>query len=197
MVFDFHYADLDIASGSEWFKRLPWTVADLDRKIMHSQFSVQQQGWAANFIENHDQPRATTKYLGSAQDDPAAVKTLGAMYFFLRGTPFIYQGQELGMVNFERTSPAQFNDISSIDQYHRALQEGLSEAEALHIVNLRSRDNARTPFPWNGEQYGGFSEAKPWLEMTQEHPRINAQEQAGRPGSVLSPSGRTAPAATF
>ena len=186
MVFDFHYADLDIASGSEWFKRLPWTVADLDRKIMHSQFSVQQQGWAANFIENHDQPRATTKYLGSAQDDPAAVKTLGAMYFFLRGTPFIYQGQELGMVNFERTSPAQFNDISSIDQYHRALQEGLSEAEALHIVNLRSRDNARTPFPWNGEQYGGFSEAKPWLEMTQEHPRINAQEQAGRPGSVLS-----------
>lgn len=186
MVFDFHYADLDIASGSEWFKRLPWTVADLDRKIMHSQLSVQQQGWAANFIENHDQPRATTKYLGSAQDDPAAVKTLAAMYFFLRGTPFIYQGQELGMVNFERTSPAQFNDISSIDQYHRALQEGLSEAEALHIVNLRSRDNARTPFPWNGEQYGGFSEVRPWLEMTQEHPRINAQEQAGRPDSVLS-----------
>ena len=90
------------------------------------------------------------------------------------------------MVNFERTSPAQFDDLSSIDQYHRALQEGLSEAEALHIVNLRSRDNARTPFPWTGERYGGFSQARPWLEMTQEYPRINAQEQAGRPGSVLS-----------
>lgn len=186
MVFDFHYADLDIASGSEWFRRLPWTVADLNRKIMDSQLSVQQQGWAANFIENHDQPRAATKYLGEAQKNPDAVKTLGAMYFFLRGTPFIYQGQELGMVNFERTSPEQFNDISSIDQYQRSIEEGLSPEEALHVVNLRSRDNARTPFPWTGERYGGFSRTEPWLKMTQEYPEINAEEEESRRDSVLS-----------
>lgn len=186
MVFDFHYADLDIASGSEWFKRIPWTIPDLNEKIMRSQTALQQCGWAANFIENHDQPRATTKYLGAAQNDPDAVKTLGAMYFFLRGTPFIYQGQELGMVNFARTSPAQFDDISSIDQYDRAIQEGLTAEEALHIVNLRSRDNARTPFPWTAEQYGGFSQAKPWLAMTEEFPACNAAAQQKDSGSVLA-----------
>ena len=109
---------------------------------------------------------------------------MGAMYFFLRGVPFIYQGQELGMVNFERTSMDQFNDLSSIDQYQRSLEEGLSEAEALRIVNLRSRDNARTPFPWNSEKYGGFTEGTPWLDMTEEYPQINAEEQKGKEGSI-------------
>lgn len=186
MVFDFHYADLDIASGSEWFNRIPWTIDDLNQKIMRSQTALQQCGWAANFIENHDQPRATSKYLGSAQENLDAVKTLGAMYFFLRGTPFIYQGQELGMVNFKRTSLEQFDDISSIDQYHRAIQEGLSEAEALHIINLRSRDNARTPFPWTDERYGGFSQVKPWLPLSEEFPAINAADEMQNSSSVLT-----------
>lgn len=185
MIFDFRYADLDIASGSEWFKRLPWTVKDLGDKIMKSQMIMQEYGWPANFIENHDQPRAASKYLKEARDNPDAVKMLGAMYFFLRGVPFIYQGQELGMVNFERKSIDEFDDLSSIDQYYRSLEEGLSEDEALHIVNLRSRDNARTPFPWNGGKYGGFSEARPWLGMTEEYPKINMEAQRGKEGSIL------------
>lgn len=185
MIFDFRYADLDIASGSEWFKRRDWTVKELGEKIMASQMAVQKYGWSANFIENHDQPRATTKYLKQDADNPQAVKMLAAMYFFLRGTPFIYQGQELGMVNFKRSTPEQFNDISSIDQYNRSLEEGLSQGEALRIVNLRSRDNARTPFPWTGERYGGFSQERPWLPMSQEYPAVNARTQDGTKGSVL------------
>lgn len=185
MIFDFRYADLDIASGSEWFKRRDWTVKELGEKIMASQMAVQKYGWSANFIENHDQPRATTKYLKEGADNPQAVKMLAAMYFFLRGTPFIYQGQELGMVNFKRSAPDQFNDISSIDQYNRSLEEGLSPEEALRIVNLRSRDNARTPFPWTGERYGGFSLERPWLPMSQEYPAVNARAQDGTKGSVL------------
>lgn len=185
MIFDFRYADLDIASGSEWFKRRQWTVRELGEKIMASQMAVQKYGWGAGFIENHDQPRAATKYLKEAAGDPRAVKMLAAMYFFLRGTPFIYQGQELGMVNFERGSLEEFNDISSIDQYHRSLEEGLSPKEALHIINLRSRDNARTPFPWTDERYGGFSGNRPWLPMTQEYPVINASAQIGKCDSVL------------
>lgn len=184
MIFDFRYADLDIASGNEWYKRVSWTVKDLRDKIMNSQMVMQKYGWAANFIENHDQPRATSKYLKEAQDNPDAVKMIGAMYFFLRGVPFIYQGQELGMVNFERKSIEEFDDISSIDQYRRSLEEGLTEEEALHIVNLRSRDNTRTPFPWNNEKYGGFSEVKPWLGMTEEYPETNAAAQVGMDGSI-------------
>src|SRR5699024_8815718 len=123
MIFDFKHADLDVASGSEWFKRIPWTMQDLRNRLMTSQLAIQKVGWSANFIENHDQPRATSKYLLDQEANPDAVKTLGAMYFFLRGTPFIYQGQELGMRNFTRTGIKEFNDISSIDQYYRSIEE--------------------------------------------------------------------------
>lgn len=185
MIFDFRYADLDVASGSEWFKRVPWTVLELRDKIMASQMALQKVGWGANFIENHDQPRAATKYLREAEGNRDAVTMIAAMYFFLRGTPFIYQGQELGMTNFRRDNVSQFDDLSSIDQYYRSIQEGYGEMEALKFVNLRSRDNARTPFPWNGGRYGGFSEAEPWLEMNGNDTEINAEAQTGEAGSVL------------
>lgn len=186
MIFDFKYADLDIASGSEWFKRLNWTVKELRDLIMESQLSMQKSGWAANFIENHDQPRATTKYLKDAANNKDAIKMLGAMYFFLRGTPFIYQGQELGMTNFQRDNIDEFNDISSIDQYYRSINEGLSEKEALEIINLRSRDNSRTPFPWSNEIYGGFSKVKPWLKMNDNYDVINAANQIHQKDSIFS-----------
>lgn len=186
MIFDFKYADLDIASGSEWFKRLNWTVKELRDLIMESQLSMQKSGWAANFIENHDQPRATTKYLKDAANNKDAIKMLGAMYFFLRGTPFIYQGQELGMTNFQRDNIDEFNDISSIDQYYRSIDEGLSEKEALEIINLRSRDNSRTPFPWSDEIYGGFSKVKPWLKMNDNYDVINAANQIHQKDSIFS-----------
>lgn len=185
MIFDFRYADLDVASGSEWFKRVPWTVRELNDKIMASQRALQKYGWGANFIENHDQPRAATKYLREAQGNRDAVKMMAAMYFFLRGTPFIYQGQELGMTNFSRTGVEQFDDLSSIDQYYRSIQEGYGEQEALEFVNLRSRDNARTPFPWDSSLYGGFSRTEPWLEMNGNYVEINAKDQTGDEDSVL------------
>ncbi len=185
MIFDFKHADLDVASGSEWFKRIDWTMKDLKNKIMNSQMEMQKVGWAANFIENHDQPRATTKYLKSDDKHKDAIKVMGAMYFFLRGTPFIYQGQELGMTNFERESINEFNDISSIDQYYRAMKEGLTEEEALNIINLRSRDNTRTPFLWSNDKYAGFSKNKPWLELNDNYKEINANDQLHDNNSVF------------
>lgn len=186
MIFDFRYADLDIASGSEWFKRIDWNIKTLNDKIMESQMALQKCGWGANFIENHDQPRATTKYLKDDAKNPDAIKTLAAMYFFLRGVPFIYQGQELGMQNLKRERIEEFNDLSSVDQYYRSIEEGYSQEEALQFVNLRSRDNARTPFPWNQERYGGFSTVKPWLGLTEEYPVINAESQIGKTDSIFT-----------
>lgn len=186
MVFDFKHADLDIASGGEWFKRVPWTIEDLRNKILDSQMFVQKYGWAANFIENHDQPRATSKYLLEYDKNTDAVKMLGAMYFFLRGTPFIYQGQELGMTNFKRDNIKDFDDLSSIDQYDRSIEEGFSKEEALEFVNLRSRDNARTPFPWSDEKNAGFTDGKPWLKLADAKNKINAKNQIHDPESVFS-----------
>ncbi|MGG5316343.1 alpha-glucosidase [Enterococcus sp. AZ072] len=174
MIFDFHYADIDVESGSDWFKRTNWTTVEFKDLLMQSQAALQNAGWGANFIENHDQPRALSKFVAQEFQSANSALGLGAMYFFLRGTPFIYQGQELGMVNAERTSISQFDDISSIDNYARSIKEGFSEKEALRFVNQRSRDNSRTPMPWNDSQYGGFSDQKPWLSMTEEYPKVNA-----------------------
>lgn len=185
MIFDFKHADLDVASGSEWFKRVPWKIEDLRNRLLDSQMAIQKAGWSANFIENHDQPRAASKYLLEEAGNKEAVKTMGAMYFFLRGTPFIYQGQELGMQNFERKSIEEFDDISSIDQYYRAMDEGCTKEEALHYMNLRSRDNARTPFPWTDGDYAGFGSAKPWLMPTGDQNKINAEKQTKEKDSVL------------
>ena len=127
MRFDFRYADLEIASGSEWFKRIEWNIKELNEKVMASQLAIgKRDGGGANFIENHDQPRAATEYLRNHAAEDRAVKTLAAMYFFLRGVPFIYQGEELGMMNFKRESIEEFEELSSIDQYYRSIQEGYS-----------------------------------------------------------------------
>ncbi|MEY8463426.1 glycoside hydrolase family 13 protein [Streptococcus merionis] len=186
MIFDFKHADLDIASGSEWFKRVDWTPQELFRILEDSQLAIQQSGWGAPFIENHDQPRATSKYLLEHATTPEAVKAMGLMYFFLRGTPFIYQGQELGLINFKRSSIEEFNDISSIDQYYRGMDEGLTQAEALEVINLRSRDNARTPMPWTDDVFVGFSNHEPCLPITERSSVRQVAYQISARDSVLA-----------
>ncbi len=187
MIFDFRYADLDVASGSEWFKRVDWNVLDLKNLIFTSQMEIQKAGWGANFLENHDQNRSISKYIKEEENRNFYSATmLGAMFFFLRGTPFIYQGQEIGMTNFTRKSIEEFDDISSIDQYYRSMNEGFTAEEALHFINLRSRDNSRTPFHWNENEYGGFSKAKPWLGMNENYNSINVEQQEKDPDSILN-----------
>ncbi|WP_214857193.1 alpha-glucosidase [Exiguobacterium sp. s191] len=187
MIFDFRYADLDVESGSEWFKRVDWNVNDFKQMLFRSQNKLQESGWAANFLENHDQNRSISKYIKNPEERHFySASMLGAMYFFLRGTPFIYQGQEIGMTNFTRESIHDFDDISSIDQYYRSMQEGHSEQEALHFINLRSRDNSRTPFHWTHHEHAGFSDATPWLKMNENYRDINVALQEHSATSLLN-----------
>ncbi|CAM4136746.1 glucohydrolase [Streptococcus penaeicida] len=186
MIFDFKHADLDVASGSEWFKPIDWQPSDLFDYLKKSQLAIQKVGWGAPFIENHDQPRATSKYLREHAENPEAVKALAILYFFLRGTSFIYQGQEIGMVNFHRESISEFNDISSIDQYYRGMQEGLTEKEALAVINKRSRDNSRTPMQWSQSLNSGFSDSKPWLAMAGNSMELTVEVQENDSRSILS-----------
>ena len=174
MIFDFHYADIDVASGSEWFKQTQWTPKMLGDAIAKSQLAIQRVGWGANFLENHE----------PAYRNATGAKALALLYFCLRGCPFIYQGQELGMVNAVRSSIDQFNDLSAHDNYRRALAEGYSKADALACVNRRSRDNARTPYPWNDKANGGFSDHQPWLPVAQQAPGVNWQDEQTDPNSV-------------
>ncbi|MFV5769967.1 alpha-amylase family glycosyl hydrolase [Mammaliicoccus sciuri] len=178
MIFDFKYADIDVESGSDWFKRTNWTTQEFKELLFNSQKEIQKVGWSANFIENHDQPRALSKYITDEKyQNYIGGSALAMMYFFLRGTPFIYQGQELGMTNFKRKSIKEFNDISSIDNYYRSIEEGFSETEALNFVNLRSRDNTRTPFPWDNTENAGFTNGTPWIGLTTNFPSVNAKDE--------------------
>ncbi|MGX7107707.1 alpha-glucosidase [Hutsoniella sourekii] len=176
MIFDFSYADTDVENGSEWFRESKWTYNDYIQAVALSQEALQNAGWAANFIENHDQPRSLSKLIKDPDfRDERGAKALCVSYFFLRGTPFIYQGQELGLKNVTWEQIDTYDDISSHDNYRRALLEGYSQEEAIRFVQQRSRDNGRTPFPWNDSQYGGFSDHQPWLAMSEEYPEINAE----------------------
>lgn len=187
MIFDFKYADIDVESGSDWFKRTNWTTQEFKELLFNSQKEIQKVGWSANFIENHDQPRALSKYITDEKyQNYIGGSALAMMYFFLRGTPFIYQGQELGMTNFNRKSIEEFNDISSIDNYYRSIEEGFSETEALNFVNLRSRDNTRTPFPWDNTENAGFTNGIPWIGLTTNFPTVNAKDEVENNQSLFN-----------
>ena len=142
MMFDFNYCNFDINEDEEWFKRNDWTVKQFKELLFTSQREVQKLGWIASFLENHDQPRAIDKFVLDKKNHNYYSQTmLAGMFFNLRGTPFIYQGEEIGMENFERESIDEFDDIGSHGQYQRALEEGFTKEEAMHFLNLRSRDN--------------------------------------------------------
>lgn len=187
MMFDFNYSNFDIDEDEQWFNRKDWDIPSFKKLLFTSQEEVQKLGWIASFLENHDQPRAISKFFPDKKDHDYYTNTLLAgMFFNLRGTPFIYQGEEIGMENFERTSIDDFDDISSISQYKRAIEEGHTKEDALHLINLRSRDNTRTPMQWDDSVFGGFSSHVPWIKMTGNQDMINAASQIHDPHSIYS-----------
>ncbi|ULQ50252.1 glycoside hydrolase family 13 protein [Liquorilactobacillus nagelii] len=189
MIFDFSYLNIDIANVDEWYRgKADWSIKELKDTIFSAQKSIKQAGgWTANVLENHDQPRVLSKLIrNKAEQTPQAAKALAAMYYFLPGVPFIYQGQEIGMKNFQRTKISEFNDVSSINNYQMALKAGFQPQQALELLNDRSRDNARTPMQWNNTSFGGFSKTQPWLNMGNDRQEINVTDENLDPTSVLN-----------
>lgn len=186
MMFDFNYTNIDV-ENEDVFKRTNWTVKQYRDLLYKSQLEIQKIGWSAPFLENHDQPRSINKLIkDTSYHGYLGATLLATMYLFLRGTPFIYQGQELGMVNFKRKNIEEFDDINAYGQYKRALEEGFTSQQAIEFLNQRSRDNSRTPFPWNKQKYGGFSKHKPWILMNDNYSSINASKQVNDPNSIFS-----------
>ena len=187
MMFDFNYSNLDITPTEEWYPDQNWTIQDYKDHLFASQIEVNKIGWSGAFHENHDMPRSLARLVKNpAERTPKAAKLLGALLMFLKATPYIYEGEEIGMVNNERTSIDQFDDISSKSQYKRAQEEGYSAEEALRFVNRRSRDNTRSPMCWDDSAYAGFSSAKPWLMVNEKYKDINVAKEIHNPNSVLA-----------
>ena len=152
---------------------------------MEAQLRVQQFGFEANIIENHDEPRGVSRFLPEYARNPMGTKMLGTINILLRGIPFVYQGQEIGMQNAQWRSLDEFNDISTIDQYHMAREAGFSDEEALEVCAGMSRDNARTPMQWSAEKYAGFTTGTPWIKLNSNYKEINVEEQEKDSDSVL------------
>ena len=188
MIFDFSYADLDMTKGGFYYSLRDIPTIELRNAIFESQLTQQKYGWGAPFLENHDLPRSLNKFFGEKANETNA-KLLGNVFFFLRGTPFIYQGQEIGMDNFVRNDISEFDDIASKDQYQRALGEKFSTEEALYFVNKRSRDNSRTPMQWDNSKNAGFSEnenIKSWIKLTGSQAVTNVKNQLNDEKSIFA-----------
>lgn len=187
MVFDFSYTDIDVPPTGEWFISSGWTWEDMRENIFINQLITQEKGWGALYLENHDQPRSVNKYIPKEHINSYSKKMLGTLFMLLKGTPFIYQGQELGMTNIEMDSIDDFDDIATHDQYNRALLSGMSEEEAFSAVSSRSRDNSRTPMQWDDSFNAGFSDAEhTWLKVNENYKEINVQREEDDPHSVLN-----------
>lgn len=184
-IFDFSTHNLSDGEHG-WYDALPMDFKRWRKTVIDSQLEVQGCGLEANIIENHDEPRGASRYLPEHARNSAGIKMLGTVSVLLRGIPFIYQGQEIGMQNVVWNSIEEYDDISTIDQYHIARQAGLSDAQALKVCGRMSRDNARTPMQWSDGEHAGFTKGTPWLKVNANYKEINVRSQEQDADSVLN-----------
>ena len=184
-IFDFNAHSLSNGEHG-WYDAPPIDFKKWRETVINSQLEAQGCGFEANIIENHDEPRGVSRFLPEYAKTPSGAKMLGTVNILLRGIPFIYQGQEIGMQNAVWNSLDEFNDINTIDQYHLAKDAGLTDKDALKVCEKMSRDNARTPMQWSSGENAGFTTGTPWLKVNDNYPEINVLRQDKDRDSVLN-----------
>ena len=185
MIIPFEHLELD--KKADWEKITNWDLKELKDLMSEWQYKLQNNnGWTSLYFCNHDQPRIVSRYGDDGQYRKESAKMLGTMLHTLRGTPFIYQGEEIGMTNISFESLSDFDDIETRGYIKEVQEKGeLSKEEILEIANYRTRDNARTPMHWNDSKYAGFSEAEPWLKMNSNYPEVNVEKDLAAEDSVF------------
>lgn len=185
MVFNFHHLKIDYKDGAKWALQEPDIMALKNLFVVWQEGMAAGGGWNAVFWCNHDQPRVVSRLGDDGTYWRESAKMLGACIHFMRGTPYIYQGEELGMTNAQYTDIAQYRDVESLNYYRILLDEGKTKDEALHILSVRSRDNSRTPMQWSAEDNAGFTSNTPWLAPPANYDTINAAAERGEADSVF------------
>ena len=178
MCFNFHHLKVDYKNGEKWSLMEPDRM-ELKRLFEEWQTGMQREhGWNALFWCNHDQPRIVSRFGDEGQYWKQSAKMLAASIHLMQGTPYIYQGEELGMTNPHFREIGQYRDVESRNYYEILVGQGKTEEEALKILSARSRDNSRTPMQWSGETNGGFTKGTPWIEPAGNYGEINVRRQA-------------------
>ncbi len=186
MCFNFHHLKVDYKDGKKW-ELMPADLTRLKQLFRTWQEGMQEgHGWNALFWCNHDQPRIVSRLGHEGRHWKESAKMLAALIHFMQGTPYIYQGEELGMTNPHFASIEQYRDVESLNYYQILLKNGKSKEEALHILAERSRDNSRTPMQWSADKNAGFSQAEPWIEVQKNYGTINVETEEKENDSILN-----------
>lgn len=186
MVFNFHHLKVDYRDGDKWKLMRP-DLERLKELFVDWQEGMQEAGgWNALFWCNHDQPRAVSRFGDDKRYWKESAKLLATAIHLMRGTPYIFQGEELGMTNAGYTDISQYRDVESLNYYEILRGRGLTDREALEVLGERSRDNGRTPMQWDNSPLAGFTEGEPWIGIPENHTDINAASEMADPDSVWS-----------
>ncbi|MGY3806035.1 alpha,alpha-phosphotrehalase [Aeromonas veronii] len=184
MVFNFHHLKVDYPNGDKWTKA-PFDFLELKRIFNHWQSGMHGKGWSALFWCNHDQPRIVSRFGDEGEHRVVAAKMLASTLHGLQGTPYIYQGEEIGMTNPGYQHINDYQDVESRNIFAIKQAEGMSEAEILSILGAKSRDNSRTPMQWSAAANAGFTQGTPWLKPAANYPEINAEAALADQNSVF------------
>lgn len=184
MVFNFHHLKVDYPNGDKWTKA-PFDFLELKRIFNHWQSGMHGKGWSALFWCNHDQPRIVSRFGDEGEHRVVAAKMLASTLHGLQGTPYIYQGEEIGMTNPGYQHIDDYQDVESRNIFAIKQAEGMSEAEILAILGAKSRDNSRTPMQWSAAANAGFTSGTPWLKPAANYPEINAEAALADQNSVF------------
>ena len=186
MVFSFHHLKIDYLNGQKWALKAP-DYAELRALFKKWQEGMQDaNAWNALFWCNHDQPRAVSRFGDDKNYWKESARSLAMLIHLMRGTPYIYQGEEIGMTNAYFTDIAQYRDVESTNYFRILTEGGTSKEEALDIIAARSRDNGRTPMQWDGTAGAGFTTGTPWLGIPDNHVTINAEAEENDPTSIYA-----------
>jgi oligo-1,6-glucosidase len=185
MVFQFEHVQLDL-DGDKWHPR-PLRMRDLKASFGRWQAGLADVGWNSLYWDNHDQPRAVSRF---GDDSPRyrrdSATCLATLLHLHRGTPYVYQGEEIGMANFPFAALEQFRDVESLNHHVQAVAHGADPGEVLTVMRRMSRDNARTPVQWDASPNAGFTTGTPWIAVNPDHTEWNADAQREDPASVLA-----------
>jgi glycosidase len=186
MIFQFEHIVLDQVQGKEKWDLMPLDLLELKRVINKWQTAFSEDGWNTLFWNNHDLPRIVSRWGNDKEYQVESAKMLATLLYGLKGTVFLYQGEEIGMTNVKFADISHYKDIETLNMYKDRLSKGYSKEDVMESIYARGRDNARTPMQWDDGQNGGFTVGIPWIEVNPNFTEINVKSQADDPESILS-----------
>lgn len=184
MVFQFEHVSLDNGPNGKWDLK-PLDLCDLKLNLTKWQNELDKAGWNSLYFNNHDQPRSVSRFGNDGEYREKSAKMLATLLHMMKGTPYVYQGEEIGMTNVRFSSIEEYRDIETLNFYKEALNDGWTEDKALESIYAKGRDNARTPMQWDSSEHGGFSDGTPWIKVNPNYKDINVEKAMKDPDSVF------------